>query len=66
MSNEYESDPIAIVCATCGSDDVISDAIARWDKATQKWELTGLLDGNSCENCGEECKIKEVPLQVRA
>ena len=54
---------VTYVCSTCGSEDVLVDAWAGWNKATQRWELRGMLDGASCETCGEWCKLDEKPIR---
>ncbi|AMN44714.1 hypothetical protein [Rhodoplanes sp. Z2-YC6860] len=47
------------VCATCGSDRVLSDAYAAWDVATQQWELMQTFDkGAYCEQCDGETRLK--------
>jgi hypothetical protein len=56
------ADPINIVCEHCGSDDIIRDANARWDTLNQCWDLAGVMDNATCEACGEETDMIEVPL----
>lgn len=51
---------IALVCATCGSIDLTRDALTRWSVEQQRWELRGLLDSVTCEQCGEETRTIEV------
>lgn len=54
------------VCSTCGSDDVLADATARWDADEQRWEVTNISDkGHSCNECDGECKIEQVELPYR-
>ena len=48
------------VCRTCSSEDVLRDAWASWDKATQSWVLANTFDHTYCESCGEGCLLKEV------
>ena len=50
------------VCTTCGSDDVIIDAWAKWDVETQQAELHNVFDNRFCNNCESECKIKEIEI----
>lgn len=45
------------VCKSCGSMDVTSDAVARWNYVRQRWELSSLLQNEDCENCGGETTI---------
>lgn len=56
--------PIAIVCATCGSKDVSRDAWADWDEPTQEWVLRVAFDYAHCHVCDEETTLLEVPLGV--
>ncbi len=43
-----------LVCPTCGSADVSKDACARWDSATNAWELSSTYDVMTCDDCGDE------------
>lgn len=45
------------VCATCGSSDVLKDAYAVWDNASQQWELNSTYDDTTCNNCERSCKL---------
>lgn len=54
---------IDIHCKHCGSRDVRRDADARWNLATQAWELAAVYDHATCEQCGGETSLKEVPLK---
>ena len=46
-------------CSQCGSSEVLSEAFVRWNKRFERWEVSDLLDGNSCCNkCGQGCEIK--------
>lgn len=38
-------------CATCGSSNILRDAVAEYDPATRTWEVASLLDNIWCENC---------------
>jgi len=48
------------VCRTCGSTNVSNDALARWNKTRQVWEIAGLLDNTDCDDCLAECSLKEL------
>lgn len=54
--------PIAIVCGTCGSDDVSRDAWANWDTRMQEWLLGAVFDYGHCHRCGGESSLVEVAL----
>ena len=54
--------PIAIVCAECGSDDILLNASVRWDVKTQEYEVVNVYDrGHYCADCGSDSYTKEVP-----
>ena len=50
---------VKMVCTTCGSDDVVRDAWAAWDKDTQAWELHSIYDNAFCNTCSGETTIEE-------
>jgi hypothetical protein len=53
---------VKMVCAECGSDDVLADAYAEWDKENQCWTVQNVMDkGHHCNACDGECRIEEVP-----
>ena len=55
---------IAIVCGTCGSDNVSRDAWADWSVTTQQWELGTVFDYGHCHKCDGESQLVEVELTV--
>jgi hypothetical protein len=49
------------LCRHCGSADVSTDAVVRWNVDTQEWECSGILDeGDCCDECSHE-HISTVP-----
>jgi predicted Zn-ribbon and HTH transcriptional regulator len=46
--------PVVPTCPKCGSEEIATDATARWNTTEQKWEISGLLDPCSCDDCGAE------------
>lgn len=55
-----ESKPVRMVCATCGSDDVLADAYAEWDFHNQCWTVQSVMDKrHHCNACDGECSIEE-------
>lgn len=56
------------VCSRCGSDRVIKDACARWDKATGRWILADVHSCAFCENCNAEgdALVQWVPIGENA
>jgi hypothetical protein len=48
------------ICSSCGSDNVLSDANARWNIATQRWEMTTVFDNTDCLDCDAECSVLEI------
>ena len=54
-------DYINIVCAKCGSDDMLISATVRWDIETQEYNVVNIFNrDHECTTCGP-CDIKEVP-----
>jgi hypothetical protein len=53
---------IAIVCGTCGSDEVSRDAWANWDVHAQDWVLGSVFDHAHCHRCGCESRLVEFEL----
>ncbi|MBC8315250.1 MAG: hypothetical protein H8E51_07080 [Bacteroidetes bacterium] len=53
---------IQIICAKCGSDDVMKDAWAEWSVETQNWILHSVYDNTWCEKCEENCKVIEITI----
>lgn len=53
---------IIYVCAVCGSDDVTTDALARWSVDAQDWILSALLQNTDCEACGGQTRLIERPV----
>lgn len=50
------------ICATCGGDNVLKDAWARWDVELQEWQLDNVFDDAFCEDCDSARKLKWVPI----
>ena len=44
-------------CATCGSTAILRDAWARWDPASQDYELAAVFDFAYCEDCDGETSV---------
>ncbi len=57
-----DSKRIAIVCGTCGSDNVSRDAWANWDTREQLWVLGAEFDYAHCHRCDCETRLIEVEL----
>ena len=51
-------------CAVCGSRDVRRDADVAWCVETQTWELAGVYDAATCDECGSPAKLKEVEVDL--
>lgn len=55
---------VNLVCRSCGSDNIVADAYARWDIQTQDWDLSSVLDNKICEDCGyEKDYCDEIPVE---
>ena len=59
---EPEKKKLKMVCSTCGSDQVLRDAWAEWDVASQDWVLQNVFDAAYCEKCEGETSINEEPI----
>jgi hypothetical protein len=46
-------------CTSCGGTDILWDAWACWDVATQQWVLHICYDLFDCENCHTQSKYVE-------
>lgn len=47
------------VCTKCGSDDVGTDAAARWSVEHQRWELSDAYECNAfCSACDGETSLR--------
>ena len=42
------------VCDICGSDDLVKDAAAVWDREAQDWSLSSTYDSTTCQTCLRE------------
>ena len=62
MADEPEKRAVKMVCGTCGGENVMRDAWAVWDVATQQWELGNVFDHAHCDDCDGETRVKEVTL----
>lgn len=50
-----------MVCSTCGGDNVMRDAWAVWDRASQRWVLGAVFDHAYCDDCDRETSLEERP-----
>lgn len=46
------TDDVIFVCPHCGSSNVLWDAYAEWDTATQDFSLRSSFDYAVCDDCG--------------
>lgn len=51
---------MVIVCTHCQSINVLRDAYACWNFASQDWELSSVYDDLTCGDCGESTRGEEV------
>lgn len=54
LSPAPRPNPVAVICPRCGSDNVTSDAAARWSIEAQDWELSSAHDSETCNACDYE------------
>lgn len=57
-----ERSKIAIICETCGSDNVSRDAWANWDTTVQEWVLGPVFDAGFCHRCEAQRPLSEVQI----
>jgi len=51
-----------LLCPHCHSENITRDACAAWNPETNNWELSGVYDDMSCNDCGEDFnEAKEAP-----
>jgi hypothetical protein len=60
MMQSHSRQTFKPICSRCGSDNVTSDAIARWNVERQAWEIAALLDNSDCEVCGDETSLVDI------
>jgi len=46
------------VCSRCGSNAVLVDAYAEWDRDAQNWTLQNTFQQAVCEACGGETSLE--------
>lgn len=54
---------IKYVCTKCGSDNVLFDSWARWNEDKQEMELETTFNNSYCEDCENDCRVKEVEIE---
>lgn len=50
---------IEYVCEKCGSTNVTSDTVSRWDTKKQRWLIIGHYDSSECLDCEGETDLIE-------
>lgn len=48
------TNPVRLCCPECGGEDIVRDATARWCHISQEWELSGVQDTMTCQECDAE------------
>ena len=61
-----ERDKVKVVCATCGSDDIVHQTYSAWDVELQEWVFSYMGDDVWCHDCADivetiEQEIKDGP-----
>lgn len=51
------------VCRSCGSENVVCDAWASWDRVSQEWELEDTFDDTFCKDCETSSKLDWLKVQ---
>lgn len=50
-----------VICSHCGSEDVMADAYASWNKVDQVWEVESIFEkGGYCSSCDMMINIQTV------
>lgn len=49
---------VVAVCSKCGGRKVVRDATAAWSSEDNRWELAGVQDHATCEDCNDDCDIE--------
>lgn len=62
MDNRRKDLRLIMVCVECGSNQVIRDAWAVWDRERQQWKLGGLHESEFCSCCDQPTETEELPL----
>lgn len=57
-----KSQRVAIVCSTCGSENILVDAWAEWDVESQSWVVAETFKTAVCGACNGECSVSEKEL----
>jgi len=53
-----------VVCAHCGSRNVVVDAYAQWDEEKQEFEVVQTFDkGAFCADCDDHTRVNEIPIE---
>lgn len=55
MTDPFEPEPHPI-CPYCGSDNVVADAWAIWNRPTSRWNLHSTYDRGYCLDCEREIR----------
>ena len=63
QSTAVKQSRVAMVCATCGSEDVLVDAWAKWDIENQGWVVSETFRNAICGECDGECSVSERALR---
>jgi len=50
---------VEYVCEKCGSANVTSDAVAKWNTEKQHWVIVGHYDSSECLDCADESDLIE-------
>lgn len=50
---------IGIHCQSCRGTNVSRDSTARWSEPDQAWEMSGVQDQGTCDDCNDEAHLVE-------
>lgn len=47
-------------CTNCGSEDIIFEAVVRWNPRRREYYVENLFDYAYCNSCENECSVEDV------
>lgn len=57
--NSQANKKLRMTCSNCGGENVSCDATVQWDIDQQDWIISGIHDGDFCDDCEDETRIIE-------
>jgi predicted RNA-binding Zn-ribbon protein involved in translation (DUF1610 family) len=51
---------VEYVCPSCGSEEIVREAVVNWDATSQTWVVGTLYDDCICTQCDREIRVDAV------